>query len=717
MTAVLKRDFRAYFTSPIGYIYIGAYVFVLNLVFYLENGLNQSASLANVFSFMLIVMMFTTPILTMRVFSEEYKQRTDQLLLTTPVRTFDIVLGKFLSAQLVFMTLLALTFTWPLTIAILGENNAAEVFGNYAGIFFIGAAYIAMGIFISSLTENQVVAAVGSLGLFLSLFLVDTLSSFFFTSGALPIWIMSILNYISIMGRFHSVTSGILALSDVIFFISVCALFLFLTARRWDRQRGFSIIIISIFIAGLVLVNVLATQLTNRFYLKADLTEHGIYTLSEETVQILSGMDEDVVLTILAEETTWQNDTRSRLVETLRLYHSHSGGRITLNYLNPTLNPRIIEQYPALAELREGDIIVESPRRYTSVGWRDLFDWEINFTTGSNMPVALNAEQSLTSALLYALSDITPRAVFLEGHDETPSDALQALFEKANYQVQTLNLAHNELPEDTAILVSVGPSSDFLEVEMERLETYMRSGGNAIILYDISTPSLPRLDLYLEEWGIAVEDELVLDSQFNYGALFSIAAVVLDSAVLPPDVLPSVGSIDTDGKYAHMAGARVMSALWPTGERHQRTSHPLMASMPSSSYSKHFASLFESPERTSDDKGGPFILAMIASETIRDINNLHTGLTSHLLVSSACLVDGSAIDRSSSFLNAPLLGAIVNDFNPAGVSVIIPGKALGGSSMPVLAGHARTILIVLVIVMPVLILISGVLVWRRRRSL
>jgi len=705
MTSVLKRDFRAYFTSPIGYIYIGAYIFVLNLVFYLENGLGQSASLSGVFSFMLIIMMFTTPILTMRVFSEEYKQRTDQLLLTTPVRTFDIVLGKFLSAQLVFMTLLALTLAWPITISILGENNFAEVSGNYAGILCIGAAYIAMGIFISSLTENQVVAAVGSLGLFLALYLVDVLSSLFFSSGALPIWIMSFLNFTSIMGRFSSVTSGILALGDVVFFLSVCAIFLFLTARRWDKQRGFSILITAIFLAGIVLVNVLATQLTTRFYLKADLTRHGIYTLSEETIQTLREINEDVTFTILAEETTWQNDIRRRLVETLQLYSAHSGGRISINYLNPTLNPRIGEQYPALAELQEGDIIVESARRYTSVGWRDLFDWVVNFTTNSNSPVALNAEQPLSSALLFVLSDKTPRVVFLEGHDEAPAAALQALFEKANYDVQTLNLAHNELPDDTAIVMSCGPRSDFLEIEMERLEAYMNSGGNTIILYDIATPALSRLDLYLQEWGIAVEAEMVLDSQFNYGALFSIAAVVLT-----PEALPSNTAIDTANKYAIMTGTRSISALWPTGERHHRTTTPLIASVPSTSYSKQFTS--ETLERTADDKAGPFILAIISAE-----NNPLTGTQSHMLVSSLSLIEDSAIDRSSNFLNAPLFGSIANDFNPVGRSVIIPSKPFAGTTMPVLAGHARAILFTLVIAMPLLIFISGVLVWRRRRSL
>ena len=709
MTSVLKRDFRAYFTSPIGYIYIGAYILVLNLVFYLENALSQSASVAGVFSFMLMVMMFTTPLLTMRVFSEEYKQRTDQLLLTTPVRTFDIVMGKFLSALLVFAVLLGLTLTWPLIISFLGDPNAAEIFGNYAGILCIGAAYIAMGIFISSLTENQVVAAIGSLGLFLGLYLLEIIAAYFFSSGALPLWIMSSIRFISIIGRFNTVSVGILALGDIVFFLSVCAVFLFLTARRWDRQRGFSILITAIFIAGIVLVNVLANQLTTRFYLKLDLTEQGIYTLSDETLNVLRGLDEDVTVTVLAEESVWRVDRRSQLVETLERYSAHSGGRLSVKYIDPLLNPRIGEQYPALEGLTEGDIIIESSRRYTSIAWRDLYEWAVDYNTYSTYASQLKAEQPLTSALLFALSDKTALAVFLEGHGEDSTEALQALFERANYNCQTLNLSHEELPPDTTVVVSNAPKSDFTEIELERFESYLNDGGNAIIMYSITTPDLPRLDLYLEEWGISAEPHMVMDSQYNYNALFAIAAVAGR-----PESLPSTQNIDIQSRYVFLSGARVITALWPTGERYQRKSVPIVASMPGTSYSKDFSDpeSIETMERTSEDAIGPFILAMITTDT-----NTASRTPSNLVVTSASFVSDMALDPSAPFLNSQLIGAIASDFNPSGSSVIIPGKALAGTVLTILAGQARMILILLVIVMPLLIIAAGVVTWRKRRSL
>jgi len=237
MLAIFKRDFTAYFTSPIGYVYLGSYILVLNLVFYLTNALGSSSSLSGLFGFMLLVMMFITPILTMRVFSEDFKQKTDQLLFTTPVGLTSIVVGKFLSSLAVFGCLLVLTLLWPYAISIFGENNTAEVIGNYAGMLCIGAAYISMGVFISATTENQVIAAVGSLGLFVALYILEMVAMLFYSSGALPIFVMRIFMFISIFGRYSEITGGLLSLDSIVFFLSVCAFFLFLTVRALEKRR------------------------------------------------------------------------------------------------------------------------------------------------------------------------------------------------------------------------------------------------------------------------------------------------------------------------------------------------------------------------------------------------------------------------------------------------------------------------------------------------
>ena len=237
MNAIFKRDFKAYFTSPIGYIYLGAYILVLNLFFYLTNALGSSSSLAGIFNFMLLIMMFVIPILTMRVFSEDYKQKTDQLLCTAPVSTGAIVMGKFYASISVFGCLLALTLLWSIIISIFGQVNLDEVVGNYIAILCVGAAYIAMGIFVSALTENQVIAAIGSLILFVVLYLLEIVAMMFFAAGVLPMFLMRAFLFVSIIGRYNEITRGLLSLDVIVFFVSVTAVFLFLTMRALEKRR------------------------------------------------------------------------------------------------------------------------------------------------------------------------------------------------------------------------------------------------------------------------------------------------------------------------------------------------------------------------------------------------------------------------------------------------------------------------------------------------
>ncbi len=232
MKAVFKRDFRAYFTAPLGYVYIAMFLLAANLYFYLVNLSFAFSDLSGLFGFLLLALMFTTPLLTMRLFSEDLRQKTDQLLLTAPVRLRDIVLGKFFAALGVFVLALILTLIFPFLVSIYGTPNGASIVGNYTALFFAAAAYISIGLFVSALTESQLVAAVGSLGIFLALYVTDMLSA-----GVSAAWLRRILGFVSLFGRFDSFRAGLFSLSDIVFYLSVCALFLFLSVRALERKR------------------------------------------------------------------------------------------------------------------------------------------------------------------------------------------------------------------------------------------------------------------------------------------------------------------------------------------------------------------------------------------------------------------------------------------------------------------------------------------------
>jgi len=232
MTAILKRDLRNYFTSPLGYVFIAAFVLVMNIFFFVNNIVSGTSNVAPVFGFELYILIFTVPFLTMRLFSEEYKQKTDQLLLTAPVSVFKVVLGKFLAAMVVFTVAMATTLTYILIIAAYGQPNIKELLANYLAIYCVASAFLAMGIFVSSLTENQLISAVLSLALFLGLYLID-----YSGLGQGNRLLNNFLYYISLFRRFNTITRGVLAVNDLVFYLSVAGIFLFLTTRIIEKKR------------------------------------------------------------------------------------------------------------------------------------------------------------------------------------------------------------------------------------------------------------------------------------------------------------------------------------------------------------------------------------------------------------------------------------------------------------------------------------------------
>jgi ABC-2 type transport system permease protein len=232
VTAILKRDLKGYFTSPLGFVFVAAYIIVMNATFYITSIMNASNGLTTVFNVMLYSLAIIVPILTMRTFSEDYKQKTDQLLLTSPVSPTGIVLGKFFAAFLVFVFGLILTIIYVIICQAFGKVNMASVIGNYIAILGVAAVYISIGVFISSLTENQLISAIATLAVFALLLILDLCYNLVNTT-----WIKSVLYWLSIYRRYNTFIMGVFSLADFVYYISVTAVFLFLTVRMLEKKR------------------------------------------------------------------------------------------------------------------------------------------------------------------------------------------------------------------------------------------------------------------------------------------------------------------------------------------------------------------------------------------------------------------------------------------------------------------------------------------------
>ncbi|MDR2103063.1 MAG: ABC transporter permease [Treponema sp.] len=285
MIAILIRELKSYFLTPLGYIYMGFFLLLTGVFFTFMNLLPQSPQFTGFLGNVLFIYLFAIPILTMRLFSEERRQKTDQLLLTSPVSIISIVLGKFFAALALYLLTLVITVFYALVIAFFGELAVWETLGSYIGFIFLGASYIAVGVFVSAGTENQFTAALIS---FFSLLLIwiidpvldivplDMISGVIFAAlialtaglflylnmrnlylgigvvlaGGLLIALLyflkgdvfsglirNTLSWFSLNRRYNNFSLGILKVEALFYYTSFSGLFLFLTVRLIEKRR------------------------------------------------------------------------------------------------------------------------------------------------------------------------------------------------------------------------------------------------------------------------------------------------------------------------------------------------------------------------------------------------------------------------------------------------------------------------------------------------
>lgn len=285
MLAMFLKELRSYFTSAIGYIFIGTFLLIAGIFFVLNNLLSSNPAYNSTLQSLVTIFLFIVPILTMKIMSEETKTKTDQLLFTAPIKITDIVLGKYFAALAIFSISLLITVLYPLILSTLGTISVSEIFTGYIGIFLLGATLISIGLFVSSLTENQVTSAVISFGVFLFIFLIDSiqqalpstrnsslifvlilvailaLSVYFSTKNiyatiltlvigliitigifiakkeAFDGLLQKVFAWFSLTNRYGLFSQGLLSLNSVVYYLSFITAFVFLTIRMVDKRR------------------------------------------------------------------------------------------------------------------------------------------------------------------------------------------------------------------------------------------------------------------------------------------------------------------------------------------------------------------------------------------------------------------------------------------------------------------------------------------------
>ena len=231
--AIFKKEFRAYFDSPIAYIFITAFLISSMWIFFKGFFLIGQVVMRGYFSLLPWLFLFFVPAVTMRLWAEERKLGTIEVLMTLPINDHEVIFGKFLAAYLFLAITVLLSITLPVTLAILGAPDFGPIIGGYLGALLMGGAYLAIGLFASSLSENQIVAFILGIVFCFALFIIGEN----FVLMAIPSRFATLFSYMGLGNHFESIGRGIIDTRDIIYYLSVIGFFLFLNIRSLESRK------------------------------------------------------------------------------------------------------------------------------------------------------------------------------------------------------------------------------------------------------------------------------------------------------------------------------------------------------------------------------------------------------------------------------------------------------------------------------------------------
>ncbi len=707
MIAIYKKELKQYFYSVTGSIFVSVNLFVLGIYFLAVNLLGMSPSIAPVISGIVFILMMMVPILTMRIMSEERKQKTDELLLTSPVSVFGMVLAKYLSLLTIFLIPVGVAALLPPVISSFGDVSYGESYAAILGYFLYGAACLALGLFISSLVESQISAAVLS---FIALFVTNIISGLvgMLTESGNK-W-LEVFNILDLPGRLENSLNGILSLKDGLYFLSFILLFLFFTVQAVEKRRytvskatlsltAYSSVSIVALTAVAILVNYFAQKIPTD-YSEYDTTKEKLFTLTEDSKKFISGLNDDITIYVMGKKESLENYGEKDLEKTLDQYAELSS-HIHVVYKDPAIDPSFAEKYTD-QNVSMGSIIVVSGERSKVVTSRDLYVTEMDYSTYSETRTGYDGEGQITSAISFVTDANIPKLYVITGHEEYPLSDFPSLSEavkKLNLENADLNLMQSgSIPEDAGAVAIFSPKKDFSKEDADAIKDYLKKGGKVIATYDYTDNALVNYESIFESYGVTHVNGLVLEGDQNH--------MYQSPVYLIPDEGDSVLTTSIKSKqllnlFPQSSGFKAES----TEKEDFSVEEALLTT--NLSYAKKEVNDETTAQRSEGDESGPFALALYISDE-------STGARAALFGTSNIFV--REIDQRVGGANVELFTNALNSMTDREVNTTIPPKSYDQSVLTVPFGSALMLGLLFILAIPLAILISGiVLFWRRRR--
>lgn len=473
--------------------------------------------------------------------------------------------------------------------------------------------------------------------------------------------------------------------------------------KHRDKERFLCFVYIACCVAIGILFNAVVDILASRYSLTIDMTENGLYQLSEQTKQVIAQTDAQVSINILMKESDFSTkNLYAQVNELLMSYKAASNGNIILTYIDAYANPGFVSSH-FNESLGNGSLIVEKGEKRKNLSMDDLYQIRLDPKTGQAYVQGIEAEQKITSAIQYVLSAETPTVYLLQGHGEQYSNRVGELFQNCGYKIGTVNLTTESIPQDATMLVMSGTMVDYAEKNVRELDRFLASGGDLLVLYNLYAGELPILNSYFEDWGIRFASSVVIDRRYCLpGKPMQIYGVLTESEIARslmsrrdiPLLVPGCRPITLVGR-----------------ERTNWKTTPLIYSS-SDAYARPLTDLNGAAieHKSDDDEQGPFVLAALAEQQLTGGNN------SRVLFAGTHLITSDSLLSEPSWLNSAFLVECINYVGERSDSVAIVPKQLSTSQLTISNESANALFWICVVVCPICILAVGYMQWHSRRT-
>lgn len=706
MTAIYKRELRSFFHSFIGWLFVTVTLFIMGIYFTVFNMLAGYPTISYVLQSIVFLFIITIPILTMRILAEERKYKTDQMILTAPVSVGKIVAAKYFALVTVFAVPTVIIGITPPFLALAGDFQIGLSYTALLGFFLYGCLGLAIGLFLSSLTESVVIAAVLTLVALFVGYIMSGLCSVISNMSTNRIMeiLTKILYCFDMVGRFDSLCTGYLQIEAIAYYVTFTAFVLICTVQSIQKRRyvvsGRGIKLGAYSTANILVAAVLTVAINLGLnyvpdqYTSIDVTANKIYTLTEDTVQTVEGLTQDITIYVLADETSKDSD----LDKTLQQFKGLSK-RISVEYINPVANPKFYYKYTDI-EPTGNSLIVDGPYDNVVVDYNDIYAYEFNYATYQNEIVGYDGEGQVISAIIRASSENIPKFYIVSGHDELPFDErFTNALDKENVAYETISLfAVDAVPEDADGIILNAPTSDYSSDDIEKIQAYLEQGGNALIIPTWTTESMDNFEQILGYYGVSVVEGMVVENDPGsyYQSPYYIIPYIEQDAITE--------KIGNGAVFAPFA--RGLSYDEDSGDAYYQ---PLLTTS-SSAFSKTDMSDSEDYRKSDADIDGPFVIAMKAEKSTQSGE-----VSKAIIVATEQMFTANADDVVPGY-NVKLFSSMVSSLAERGNSLAVPVKYYEIGNLIFSARAVYIVGVVSVIVIPIGCLIAGLVIWLRRRK-